>query len=146
MGNAGKGAEECVASLCEFELGYGHVAVQVVSGDNPAKFKEQYEVHVSDRLFFNLFIFANSKAYLAQWTVPLGSQDILKKLTLCETLDIRTRITGTVSGTSWSTISRWTLDSGTLNFPQTLSRLLHNHLRQSWRWMVRECNSPFVRC
>jgi len=46
MGNAGKSAEECMASLCEFELGYGHVAVQVVSRDNPAKFKEQYEVHI----------------------------------------------------------------------------------------------------
>ena len=121
MGNAGKSAEECVARFCEFELGYGHVAVQVVSRDDPAKFKEQYEVHVSYRLFLNLFIFASSKAYLAERPVPLGSQDILKELTLCETLDIRTRITGTVSGTSWSTISRYTLDSRTLNFPYRLS-------------------------
>lgn len=47
MGNAGESAEECMASFCEFELGYGHVAFQVVSRDNPAKFKEQYEVHIS---------------------------------------------------------------------------------------------------
>ena len=50
--------------------------------------------------------FANSKAYLTQWTVSLGSQNIPKKLTLFETLDIKIRITGTVSGTSWSTTSR----------------------------------------
>ena len=106
MGNAGKGTEECMASFCEFELGYGHVAIQMVSRDNPAKFKEQYEVHVSDRLFLNLFLCANSKAFLAQWPVPLGSQEILKKLTLYKTLDIRTQITGTASGTSWSTTSR----------------------------------------
>lgn len=48
MGNAGKSAEERMASLCESELGYGHVAVQVVSRDNPAESEEQYEVHVSD--------------------------------------------------------------------------------------------------
>ena len=48
MGNAGKSAEECMAGFCEFELGYGDVAVQVVSRDNSAKFEEQYEVHVSD--------------------------------------------------------------------------------------------------
>lgn len=68
MGNAGKSAEECMASFCEFELGYGHVAVQVVSRDNPAKLKEQYEVHVSDRFLLNVYICANSKAYLALWT------------------------------------------------------------------------------
>ena len=56
MGNAGESAEECMASFCEFELGYGHVAVQVVSRDDPTKFKEQYEVHVSDRLFLIVYI------------------------------------------------------------------------------------------
>ncbi len=71
MGNARKSAEECMASFCEFELGYGHVAVQVVSRDNPAKFKEQYEVHVSDRLFLDVYICAHSKAYLALWTYTL---------------------------------------------------------------------------
>ena len=65
MGNAGKSAEECVASFCEFELGYGHVAVQVVSRDNPAKLKEQYEVHVSNRSLLNVYICANSKAHIS---------------------------------------------------------------------------------
>ena len=41
-----------MASFCESELGYGHVAVPVVSRDNSAKFEEQYEVHVSGRFFF----------------------------------------------------------------------------------------------
>ena len=68
MGNAGKSAEECMASFCEFELGYGHVAVQVVSRDNPTKLKEQYEVHVSDRFLLHVFTCSNSKAYLALWT------------------------------------------------------------------------------
>lgn len=106
MGNAGESAEECMASFCEFELGYGHVAFQVVSRDNPAKFKEQYEVHVSGRLLLNVSFCAESKAYLVLWIYTLSSQDILEKLTLCETLDIRTRITGTASGISWSTTSR----------------------------------------
>ena len=68
MGNAGKSAEECMAGFCELELGYGHVAVQVVSRDHSAKFKEQYEVYVSDRLFLNVYICANSKAHLVLWT------------------------------------------------------------------------------
>lgn len=50
-----------MASFCESELGYGHVAVPVVSRDNSAKFEEQYEVHVSDRFFLNVYLRANSK-------------------------------------------------------------------------------------
>ena len=89
-----------MASLCESELGYGHVAVQVVSRDNPAKSKEQYEVHVSDQFSLNVYTCANSKAYLALSTYAPSPPDILKKLTPCETVDIRTQITGTASGTS----------------------------------------------
>ena len=106
MGNAGESAEECMASFCEFELGYGHVAVQVVSRDNPTKFKEQYEVHVSDRLFLIVYVARTATHTSLYELVPLSSRNILKKLTLCETLDIRIRITGTVSGTFWSTTSR----------------------------------------
>lgn len=58
MGNAGESSEECMASLCESELGYGHVAVQVVSRDDSAKSEEQYEVHVSDRFSLNVYICA----------------------------------------------------------------------------------------
>ena len=52
-----------MASFCESELGYGHVAVQVVSRDNPAKSEEQYEVHVSDQFFFKTSIFAQTASF-----------------------------------------------------------------------------------
>ena len=75
MGNAGKSAEECMASLCESELGHGHVAVQVVSRDNPAKSEEQYEVYVSDSIPLNVCICANSKGYFALYTyAPIFSR------------------------------------------------------------------------
>ncbi len=131
MGNAGKSAEECMASFCEFELGYGHVVVQVVSRDNPAKFEEQYEVHVSDPFFFNVYIwsiFAQTARHISFYgPIPLSSPDILKKLTPCETLDIRTRITGTVSGTFWSTTSR---DTALGRRKYCLASTKDNHFRE----------------
>ena len=85
-----------MASFCESELGYGHVAVPVVSRDNSAKFEEQYEVHVSDRFFFERLSLRKQQVIDL---VP-GPPDILKKLTPWETVDIRTQTTGIVSGTS----------------------------------------------
>lgn len=47
MGDAGKGTAKCMARFCEFELGDGYVAFQVVSRYHTTELKEQYEVHVS---------------------------------------------------------------------------------------------------
>ena len=98
----GESATECLASVCESELGYGHVGVQVVSRYHSDKLEEQHEVHVSVSLLM-LFDARKLKAFAF-------CKNLQQLLTLLPVLDTLIRIIGTVSGLFWYKINRaWDL-------------------------------------
>ena len=55
MGDEGAGQAECVARVCELELGGRDVGLSVVSGYAAAESEEQYEIYVGCS-FFRLFL------------------------------------------------------------------------------------------